>query len=353
MKAYLTERREAIARFLQAELGEVEAEFQRVSPWGRDVARRLLDFAIRGKMIRGGLVAMGAGLFGHEPDEDIVRAGAVAELIQSFLLVHDDIMDRDTARRGESAVFYQYATVARDEGIEDWYHLGEALGTCVGDVAMLYAFNMLEGLSCPNEVARRVRSLFSREITWVGLAQMSDLYYGETTRDVTETEIIDLYRFKTGRYTFSLPLSVGAVLAGQGESAVTALGQLGEKLGVIFQIKDDEMGLFGDEERIGKPLGSDIAENKKTLFRQYLFARADASERVRLEEIFGSRAVSPEMVGTVRELIVRHGVRREVDTLVESWAEAARADIARIAADTGADVTMLGELLDYNLSRNV
>ncbi len=353
MKAYLTERSKAIVRFLQSELGEAEAEFERVSPWGRDVARRLLGFAIRGKMIRGGLVAMGGGLFGREPDENIVRAGAVAELMQSFLLIHDDIMDRDTARRGEDAVFYQYATIARDEGIDDWYHLGEALGTCVGDVAMLYAFNLLEGLSCPSEVAARVRSLFSREITWVGLAQMSDLYYGETSREVTETEIIDLYRFKTGRYTFSLPLCVGAVLAGQGESVVTALGELGEKLGVIFQIKDDEMGLFGDEERIGKPLGSDISENKKTLFRQYLFARADEAERARLEEIFGSREVAPGSVETVRELIVRYGVRREVEAVVEFWADAARADIERIAADTGANVTMLGELLDYNLSRNV
>ncbi len=353
MKAYLTERREAIARFLDSELKDAEAQFQRVSPWGGDVARRLRDFSTRGKMIRGGLVAMGAGLFGHEPDDDIVRAGAVAELIQSFLLIHDDIMDRDTARRGEDALFYQYATLARDEGIDDWYHLGEALGTCVGDVGILFAFDMLEGLTCPGEVAARVRSLFSREITWVGLAQMSDLYYGETSREVTETEIIDLYRFKTGRYTFSLPLSVGAVLAGQGESTVTALGELGEKLGVIFQIKDDEIGLFGDEERIGKPLGSDIAENKKTLFRQYLFARADEAERGRLEEIFGSHEVSPETVETVRMLMTDHGVREEVAALVETWAEAARGDITRIAADTGADVTMLGELLEYNLSRSV
>ncbi|MFP4373473.1 MAG: polyprenyl synthetase family protein [Spirochaetaceae bacterium] len=353
MKAFLTERRDAIARFLEAELGGVEADFERVSPWGRDVARRLLDFSTRGKMIRGGLVAMGAGLFGHEPDEDIVRVGAVAELIQSFLLIHDDIMDRDTARRGEDAVFYQYATIAREEGIDDWYHLGEALGTCVGDVAMLYAFDMLEGLSRPDEVSRRVRALFSREITWVGLAQMSDLYYGETTREVAETEIIDLYRFKTGRYTFSLPLSAGAVLAGQGDSTVAALGELGEKLGVIFQIKDDELGLFGDEELIGKPSGSDIAENKKTLFRQYLFARADDADRARLSRIFGSRAVNPEAVETVRELVTRYGVQADVDRLVNTWAEAARGDIARIAKDTGADVTRLGELLDYNLSRRL
>lgn len=352
MRAYLAERREAIARFLEAELTEAEAPFQRVSPWGRDVAHRLQQFAVRGKMIRGGLVAMGASLFGAEPDENVVRAGAVAELIQSFLLIHDDIMDRDTSRRGEEAVFYQYARLAREEGIEDWYHLGEALGTCVGDVAMLFSFELLEGLTCESGIAARVRTLFAREITWVGLAQMSDLYYGETEREVTEADVIDLYRYKTGRYTFSLPLSVGAVLAGQEEGTVATLGELGEKLGVIFQIKDDELGLFGDEARIGKPLGSDIAENKKTLFRQYLYARASEAERGELDGIFGAHTVSPEAVERVRGLIEHHRVRADVDRLVDSWAEAARADIAALEADTGADVTMLGELLAYNLSRN-
>jgi geranylgeranyl diphosphate synthase type I len=352
VKAYLAERREAIARFLETQLSEAEAPFQRVSPWGRDVAQRLRQFAVRGKMIRGGLVAMGASLFGTDPDEDVVRAGAVAELIQSFLLIHDDIMDRDTSRRGEEALFYQYARLAEDEGIEDWYHLGEALGICVGDVALLLSFELLEGLACEPDRAGRVRSLFSREIGWVGLAQMSDLYYGETAREVSEAEVIDLYRFKTGRYTFSLPLSVGAVLAGQGDDTVERLGELGEKLGVIFQVKDDELGLFGDEKQIGKPLGSDIAENKKTIFRQYLFARAGARERAELDTMFGAHSVTPDAVGRVRELIDRHDVRGAVYRLLDSWAEAAREDIAALEVDTGADVTKLGELLDYNLSRN-
>jgi len=352
VKDYLAERREAIAAFLETELTGAEDHFERVSPWGRDVARRLRAFSVRGKMIRGGLVAMGASIFGHEPDADIVRAGAVAELIQSFLLIHDDIMDRDTSRRGEDAVFYQYARLAEKEGIEDSYHLGEALGTCVGDVSMLFAFDLLEGLACDGERAARVRRLFAREITWVGLAQMSDLYYGQTTRSVSEREVIDLYRFKTGRYTFSLPLSVGAVLAGQDGEIVTALGELGEKLGVIFQIKDDELGLFGDEEKIGKPLGSDIAENKKTLFRRYLFDRAEDDERAWLDGVFGARRVTSKQVERVRELIEARGVRADIDRLVETRAEEARADIAGIATATGADVKLLIELLEYNLARS-
>lgn len=352
MKAFLAERRDAIAEFIRTTLSEVEPDFAAVSPWGADVTQRLSEFASRGKMIRGGLVAVGARLFGHEPDEDVVRSGAVSELIQSFLLIHDDIMDRDISRRGKDAVFYQYADLARREGIEDWYHLGEALGTCAGDVAMLFAFDLLEGLGCDEETRRRVRTLFSREITYVGLAQMSDLYFSDTAREVSEGEIFDLYRYKTGRYTFSLPLSVGAVLARQPRPVVSRLSELGEKLGVIFQIKDDELGLFGEEEQIGKPVGSDIAENKKTLFRKYLFERSEPTERERLFELFGAHDVSSEGVAWVRELMNRYAVREDLDEVVHSWAESSRKDIEALAAETDADVTMLHELLAYNLSRS-
>lgn len=352
MKAFLAERSREIAAFLERELTSAEHEFSQISPWGADVARRLLSFSARGKMIRGGLVAMGAGLFGTEPTDDVIRAAAVTELVQSFLLIHDDIMDRDTSRRGDTSVFYQYAELARAEDIADWYHLGEGLGTCVGDVACLYALNLLEDLSAAEPVKTRVRTLFLREITYVGLAQMSDLYYGETRREVSQQEIIDLYRFKTGRYTFSLPLSVGSLLAGAADKVLNTLSGLGEKLGIIFQIKDDELGVFGAEEEIGKPAGSDIAENKKTLFRKYLFDRASDRERAELSQIFGSRELSKEAVARVRELLLRHDVREAVHGLVDSWAESAREDILRLESETSADVTMLHELLAYNLARS-
>ncbi|MFP4206646.1 MAG: polyprenyl synthetase family protein [Spirochaetaceae bacterium] len=352
MKAYLEARRRDITAFLDAALAEAETDFARVSPWGADVADRLRSFTLRGKMIRGALVGLGAQVFGAGADEDVVRCGAVVELIQSFLLIHDDIMDRDRERRGEDAVFYQYATLAREEGIEDWYHLGEALGTCVGDVTMLFAFDLLGDLGCTEAIARRVRRLFSREITWVGLAQMSDLYYGETTRDIEESEILDLYRYKTGRYTFSLPLAVGATLAGRGREETSRLEDLGEKLGIIFQIKDDELGLFGDHDRIGKPLGSDIAENKKTLHRKLLFARAAEADRLKLASMFGAHTVSESQVELVRALMEEYGVRQDMERRVASWAEAAETDIESIGALPATDTSLLTELLAYNLERN-
>jgi len=249
-------------------------------------------------------------------------------------------------------VFSQYAGLARAEGIEDWYHLGEALGTCVGDVAMLYAFDILEGLEGDDAVRSRVRRLVSREITYVGLAQMSDLYFGETQRPVSEQEVIDLYRYKTGRYTFSLPLSVGAVLAGRGDTEVAVLSRLGEKLGIIFQIKDDELGLFGSETQTGKPQGSDIAENKKTLFRRRLFDRASGAEQQELSRLFGNRELSSDGVSRVLELLRRHGIPEEIDEVLVSWAERAREDVEELARTTDADVEMLRELLSYNLSRS-
>ncbi len=182
---------------------------------------------------------------------------------------------------------------------------------------------------------------------------MQDVYFGATDSSlaVDEDQVLAVYRYKTGRYTFTLPLQIGAIIAGQGDAVLASLERIGETMGVIFQIKDDELGLFGEEAEIGKPVGSDIAEGKKTIFYVYLMQALSGRQRRRAQALFGSRRANPRRVTAVRRLVEELGIRARVARKVASLASSAREAIAALPGCREQPRRLLLELLEYNLSR--
>ena len=117
----------------------------------------------------------------------------------------------------------------------------------------------------------------------------------------------------------------GAILAGADPRAVRRLGILGTYLGVVFQIRDDELGVFGSRAQTGKPVGSDIREGKKTLFCLELLRRARGQEKKRLAALFGKKDLTAADLRTVREAAERLGARRRMQELAADLAgEASR-----------------------------
>ena len=337
--------------------------YKAVHPLGPDALDRILNFSAGGKMLRGGLVCLANGLVNGSVSPDAYVAGAALELFQSALLIHDDIMDRDFTRRGAPSVFNQYQDMAKSSYVDDFYHLGEALGICAGDIAIFLGFELLAEVKSP--AAAQILGLCGRELGFVGVAQMADVIRGAAVGEVSagtplgsmletadaEKAVLDLYRYKTGRYTFSLPLMMGATLAGSDAATLAKLERLGEDLGILFQLKDDEIGIFGDEAETGKPIGSDIREGKKTLFYVYLLDGVEGAEKARLASLYGGPDIGPEAIhGLVREIESR-GVRARVIDKAEQLADSARRIIGDLTAVDPSSVSLLHELVDYNLKR--
>ena len=359
MLSYFQARRDEISAFLRELFREKGSEYERINPLGRDLGERLFRFAIQGKMLRGGLVSLGyavspgraAAEAGSPVRAALNCAGAAMELLQSGLLVHDDIMDRDTIRRGHPTIFYQYAERAEREGVRDARHLGEALGICAGDVCYFLAFELLSRLPVTDPLLRQVLALCGRELARVAVAQMQDVSWGSTADAPDEEEVLRLYVYKTGRYTFSLPLALGGVLGQADARALERLERLGECLGILFQIRDDELGLFGDPAKLGKPVGSDVREGKKTLFYSYLRRRASAEELKKLDSIFGNPQAGEAELELVHRLLDRLGVRPAVRERSEAFLSEARALVAGLPDPAGEERGVLSELLEYTLAR--
>jgi geranylgeranyl diphosphate synthase, type I len=296
----------------------------RVNDWGPDAVHRLTGFAAGGKMVRGGLVLLAARMHGRALSRPLLAAAAAMELLHSALLVHDDIMDNDRLRRGAETIFAQYEKLARGAGRAAG-GFGRSMGICAGDVGFFLAWDILARLAVQPPRRSEVLGLVAREMCAVGAAQMQDMAFATFRRLPGPDEVLDLYLYKTARYTFSLPLACGAVLAGAGEAAVRRLARLGTYLGVVFQIRDDDLGMFGSRARTGKPVGSDIREGKKTLLALEVLRRARGAERKRLASLYGKKGLSAAEIASVREAAVRLGARgRMQDLAADLAAEAAR-----------------------------
>ncbi|MFO8041979.1 MAG: polyprenyl synthetase family protein [Alkalispirochaeta sp.] len=349
MNTHLTEARRYVATHLADYIDTARTQTLTFAPWGEDVATRLTEYSLRGKMIRGALVGFAYRLFLPEGDlpPACVEAGVAMELLQSFLLIHDDIMDQDELRRGGPAIHSQYAAIAPDRERAAQY--GLSMGVCGGDISAFLAMERLATMDADESMRNRIVALVAREISLVGLAQMQDVHHGYV-EDAPDAEILKVYTYKTGRYTFSLPLMIGAILAGADESAIQGLARFGEQAGRIFQIRDDQLGLFGSGSDIGKPEGSDIREDKKTPFRNALMRLLPADAPVR--RAFGANSLTAADVHAVRVALEEYGIQAEVDRQVAADEQAARQEIAALALEPQG-TRALEELLEYNLNRTV
>lgn len=239
-----------------------------------------------GKGIRQALAVLGAEAAGA-PGRVAVPAAVAVELVHAFSLLHDDIMDGDTSRRGRPTVWRAYGT-------------GPAV--LAGDALFALA---VETLATAPEGSRAVR-LLSVALRDLVRGQADDLLF--TTRPWTGPERVrpDEYRAMAEHKTGALlgcAAALGALLGGAPPAAVTALDRAGRHLGVAFQVVDDLLGIWGDPEVTGKPVYGDLRERKKTF---PVLAALDSPAGGRLSGLLESAAADP---GEVAALVEEAGGR--------------------------------------------
>lgn len=335
-----------IQEFMQTRM----ERFSAVNQWGKDTIGRIAEFSTRGKMIRGALVEFTAGMLGRPGTPEALDLAMAMELIQSGFLIHDDIMDRDELRRGLPTISAHYAELGKKGGYSDPAHFGLSMGICAGDIAFFLANDINSCLDAADHIKLALQDKITTEIIKVGLAQMEDVFFGARPEIPLEKEILNVYRFKTARYTFSLPMACGAIVAGRDKTLIEKLETLGELFGIIFQVKDDELGLFGTTDDIGKVAGSDISEGKKTIFTSLLLEKAATAEKKQIESILSKPGATDAEVRMVQEMARSYNITGLVNEKVHYLAENARAICAELPV-TADYKAALEELLVYNLER--
>ena len=287
----------------------------------------LQTLTLSGKLLRGMLVLLINNAEGGKPNKKALNVAAAMELTHTGLLIHDDIMDNDLVRRGFPTIHQSF---------------GQSLAICSGDWLFYQAIELLENTELIKTISHGV------QLTIKG--QMLDVYYSQTTNEPNQLTILDVYRSKTAFYSFSLPFKLGAMLAKTPPERLVVLNKLGEYLGLIFQIKNDEIGIFGDEEITGKSVGTDIRENKKTLLRLLLFESSNTLEKKVLIKIFGNNNISVKEINQVRNLIQKKGINEQISRKLLQFSDKAN-QIIKILPYSKQNKNLLFDLLQYNMIR--
>jgi geranylgeranyl diphosphate synthase, type I len=322
----------ALERELAAPLARLTAASEILAP----VVTELQGFTADGKRIRPALLLLGFQAGGGQ-DLSAVEGPALAlELLHTFALMHDDVIDRASTRRGRPTVHVSFAERHRRAGwIGPSDDYGEAMAILIGDLAFVQADELFLTSSVPHDALLAAFRRFTALREEVMVGQTLDLH--AATSSTTDRDLaLTVATLKSGRYSVARPLEVGALLAGGSDDLVEGLGAFGDPLGRAFQVRDDLLGVFGDAAVTGKSSSSDLAEGKRTVLIAEAYARVDEHGREVLDRCLGDPALTDEQAAEVRDLLTGCGARDAAESYVDASIEESR--LALAALDVPAEI---------------
>ena len=262
----------------------------------------------QGKALRPTLCLFACEALSAEHGRALPTAAAL-ELIHNFSLLHDDIQDKDLERRHQPTAWSLW-------GIPKALVAGDALHS-TGDLAAL----RVEQQRVSSEVLLRVSEILTDSYLVMIEGQCLDLEF-EGRTDITTSEYLHMIACKTGAL-IRCGLETGALLADGDEDAVRAFASFGEGLGQAFQIRDDYLGIWGDEATLGKATGNDIRRRKKSYPVVYALERATGAALNDLKRIYGRSELEEDDVQRVLAILDEVGARDQSQSLTESAADRA------------------------------
>lgn len=330
-----------------------------------------------GKRMRAVLGAVGCAILStperrseYLTASDAVHLGAALELYQASALVHDDLMDGADTRRGLPAA---HRVFARDHEDRGWLGRPQTFGAngaiLLGDLLLSLAGEEMSALApsrtssqTRGSAVRHARSAFDAMTTEVALGQFLDVRSenlplpwdrepGAAAR-LMQGDALSVVRHKSARYSVRHPLLIGALLAGLDPSGTTAehLATFGEDVGIAFQLRDDELGVFGDPALTGKPVGDDLREGKRTVLVALAWRRADGEGRALLRSVLARPRARDADIARATGLIEACGARAEHEEQIAGHLRAAVAALdligpAEISDESRSDLLELARLL--------
>jgi len=279
----------ALKRFLEKKLDD-----GKYSPKIKELIENIIEYNMRGgKRIRPLAIIFAYKCF-KEDEKAVIDASIAIELMQAYLLIHDDIIDNADLRRGKPSMHKIYSSSGEE--------FGKSMAILAGNLCSHYVYDSILDSSFSDK--EKIDAI--KYIDWIAerenYGQALDIIPGFK---ISEEEVMKIYELKTATYTMQGPLYLGACLA---SASPEKLQEYGKNIGIAFQIQDDIIGIFGKVEETGKPNDSDIKEGKKTLLIVKAFELAGEDEKKFLLDNYGKKNVSEAEMEKIREIIKNLGL---------------------------------------------
>lgn len=274
----------------------------------------LIDFSARpGKRVRGALAWFTYDQLSQKSDELVGANLAVAlELIQNYLLIIDDVMDRSDMRRGQPTVHKLYETKLNSKSTQT--HVSDMMAINIGLLGQHLANDLILNCHESDKNIKQTLNLLHQNIIMTVYGQIDDLLSAQHNSLPSQKTIYSIYEAKSSYYTFINPLQMGAALAGKASQALLdTLTEFGKPAGIAFQLKDDILGMFGDSRETGKPNLDDLREGKRTLLIAYTLEGADRKDQAFVLKHLGDSNITIANHRKVCEIIEASGAKQRVE----------------------------------------
>lgn len=284
-----------------------------------------------GKRLRPALMYWGYRGVGGKKEEEIIRTSVSIELIHIFLLIHDDVIDKDKSRHGKETIHSKYAMLGKNisKDKRDSVHFGNSMGIVVGDIVGALGNKVIYTSDFPAELIVKSLSKLQSIIYSVAVGEAQDVFI-EHKRFATEEEVLNMYKNKTAKYTIEGPLHLGAILGGAPESLMGKISKFSIPIGVAFQIQDDILGVFGNEKKLGKPVGSDIREGKQTILVVKAMEKADNGQKKTLLNLLGKENINKQEIEEFKKIIEDTGSLDYSNNLAKKLIEDGKRELENI-----------------------
>ena len=293
-------------------------------------ARHIIDAG--GKRLRPFLVLKSCKMVGGK-EEDAIPTAASLEMLHTFTLLHDDIMDKDEKRRGVPSVHTKW---------------GVPIAIVAGDLLFAKVYEAITKHTDTKHVKPKRILQVVKEISEATIVlcegQTRDMMF-ESKETVSEAEYFRMIEGKTASL-FETSARCGGLLGGATKSQVKRLGEFGRYAGIAFQVIDDILGLTADEKFLKKPVGNDIREGKRTLMVVRVLEKASKRQRKQILETLGNKDASAEQIRETIELIGSLGAIDYAKKLADNYIKKAKKVLARFpASEDREDLISLADLI--------
>ncbi|QJC21679.1 polyprenyl synthetase family protein [Arcanobacterium buesumense] len=300
-----------------------------------------------GKRIRALCVAGGYQTIAPTARELPLPAAVAVELYQASALVHDDIIDAADTRRGISSAHRLFERVHNTHSFTGQQEtFGHHAGLLLGDYLLSLAGEEFARQDATDHAYRRATSLFHAMSAETAFGQYMDMRAEFTAVEnnfqgaITDAFLVLLH--KSARYSIELPVLLGAALAGANDADLAQLSLVTRPLGEAFQLRDDELGIFGEPSITGKPAGSDITEGKRTVLLALTRSLCSPTERAFIDDHLGQSLNNTE-VAKIKEIIHSSGAYQQHEKLISEREDRA---LAQMPENAGILRQLATELMD-------
>jgi geranylgeranyl diphosphate synthase type II len=305
----------------------ISAFFDAKESMARGYGRRYADLwaAARrssegGKRFRPALVINAYHSLGGTSDEHAVVVATAFELLHTAFLLHDDVIDMDTVRRGQPNLLGACAAHAADRGASQraaatW---GQASAILAGDLLIHAAQSQVARLEVPGHTRSALLDLLEETMFVSAAGELADVAFSTTVEPPVLCDVLSMTQWKTAHYSFQAPLRSGAILAGANDEALNALSEYGHHIGSAFQLRDDILGVFGSDDLTGKSTISDLREGKITALMCSGLQLDDTGE---LRQILAHDDITESDADRARKILEDTGARTSIENLVADYAQ--------------------------------